>query len=224
MSIDTYSDLIDRILVNAGDSRAGNADERTEILEDLRDFLETELPESIGGPILESSFARTLGGPAAHNDANGVVPWPARVRAITGPIRIDTTDRPLPATRIFRNPERFYRRWSGTITNGKPTHVLIYGMDLIVRPVPPLGGGDPVYSATVWAQMFPSITLVEDTAIHRNEDLPLLIAFGSALQAVRSGNKDAQDRFGQLLEARMSDRRMGRAAHARSAVGYGAYL
>lgn len=223
----TYKDVIDRVLKNVGDTRSGNADVRADILLDLDDFLRTELPDLIGGSLVEGSFDLVLGGAGSVLDADGLVAWPARVRSMGDTFQMDD-DVPWAKTRVFRDPGLFYGRWNReTPTAGKPTGVLVYGKDLVFRPVPAIGAGDTVYNMRVWGTMYPNVTpdpIVEGTELHRNEDKPILIAWGSVLEAARNHDDETATRWSAIYDLRRSNYRTARNAGPRKAAGYRAYL
>ena len=225
MAIVTFGDVIDRVLVNVGDTRAGNEDAWTDILEDLTEFLDSEFPDVAGGQFVEGSFVLTLGGPTSDSDAKGVAAWPVGTRSLSGLFKIDN-DVPLSERRIYRRPRLFFGAWPvvDPVQTGKPNSVLVFNREMTFRPAPDISSGATEFSTEVWGTTYEFTARTESTVVEFPEFIPILIAFGTVQHATRKGADEIAARWEGPLNSRLSGRRMARHATFNKATINARYL
>lgn len=136
-------EAITRVLENCGRADAGDANERTRILQDFRELLTVDIPEDVGGLLLpgfvEFEIGTAVDQPANWDDwyaddiANGIFPFPDRLRTFSGVVYID--DESIIDLYGSRARDVFFAAYDAS-SPGKPTAILVDGNKLVFRPLP----------------------------------------------------------------------------------------
>lgn len=208
----TYGEIIDRVLANAGDTRAPNSTERARILVDLEAFAELDLRQMVGGPYLEGNIEQTIDG----SSSTGTYDWDSKLRSVTGPLMFDS-QQPWSRNSIFRDPNAFFRAFSNTTTTtGSPTSVLIYARTFVFRPVPDA-------TSRVWkvyGTVYPEETVTEAAQVPYREWEPLLEHYATMRFASRKQMTETFQFHSAEFQRRLSLFRVGVNAGIQPARGW----
>jgi len=142
----TYGDLVDRVLVNLGESSNTDTDFRAEVLEHLKELTRTDLPNRAGGPYLQGYADVSLSASTSEYDV------PATLRSFDGPF-LWNDDRVWSDQRqIYYDPEAFWNDFIKMTDEAEPTAVLIHGRKLTFKKTPDASYTARMYG-TVWADV-----------------------------------------------------------------------
>lgn len=192
----TYGEIIDRVLRNAGDARGDNTLNRAAILQDILNLIEFDLAGSVGEIYVTDSITMTLGG--VSGSADGAYDIPDGVRSVRGPFLIDGDA--LAGHSIYRDPDLFWRRFDRSSTQqGRPQQVLIHGLEFVFRPIPDFGGATD-YEAEIFVTLYPTFSVTEGATVPRREFEAPLEAGATWLHATRNSMSDVANTYARIYQ------------------------
>jgi hypothetical protein len=198
----TYKQLADRVKGNLGNPTSGF--DYTTVYTDFEEMLEYDIPNKLGGPYAEGSDDVTLGGSGAPSSGRYSVP--PRLSSVSTPILLDDGAYVIYGKCIYTDPTEFFVEYGDNTSTGRPSSVLIHGLYLTFRPVPPTTDS---WNATVYGLAYPEYTVEESGSPPLEMLGPTLVARATVLNALRLGFDSIAQYWSVVMDDRLGGLRKG---------------